>query len=246
MNMFFDLNRMAEVFPYLLTTGLRNTIMLAGGATTIGLVLGMILALAAMSRRRLIRYPASIYIDVFRGMPVILTIYIVGAGLPLAGLYPFGHDTYPYGMMALGLIGASYIAEILRSGIESIHPGQLEAARALGMPYWMALWLVVVPQGVRNVLPALTNQFIGAIKDSSLVYLLGFSADQREIYRIGQDAAQATGNLSPVMAAGFVYLLLTVPLTRVVNYLDQRLKTGKDSTIAVGPGASDAVAAVAT
>jgi polar amino acid transport system permease protein len=239
--MFFDLNRIAEVLPYLLGTGLRNTLILSTTSTALGLVAGMLLALASISSHAVIRYPAKLYIDLFRGLPTILTIFLVGAGLPLAGLHPFGFSSYPYAIAALGLIAAAYIAEIFRSGIESIHPGQLEASRALGMSYLMAMRMVVVPQGVRNVLPALTNQFIGAIKDSSLVYVLGVTADEREIYRIGQDASQATGNLSPIVAAGFVYLLLTIPLTHFVNYLDHRFKTGKEATSAVEvePGPDD-------
>ncbi len=241
MNMFFDLERIAEVLPYLITTGLKNTLLLAIGSTAIGLVAGMILALAAISRYRVFRYPAKVYIDIFRGLPAILTIFLVGAGLPLAGLHPLGFSSYPYGMVALGLIAAAYMAEIFRSGIESIHSGQLEAARALGMSYVAAMRLVVVPQGVRNVLPALTNQFIGVIKDTSLVYVLGVTTTEREIYRIGQDASQASGNLSPIVAAGLVYLMLTVPLTYLVNHLDHHLKHGKDVADAVpeavsGPG----------
>ena len=103
----------------------------------------------------------------------------------------------------------------------------LEAARALGMPHGMAMRLIVIPQGVRNVLPALTNQFIATIKDSSLVYLLGFTVSERELYRIGQDAAQQTGNLSPLVAAGIMYLIITIPLTYVVNWMDKRFKTGR-------------------
>jgi len=87
--------------------------------------------------------------------------------------------------------------------------------------------LIVIPQGARNVLPALTNQFIATIKDSSLVYLLGFTISERELYRIGQDAAQQTGNLSPLVAAGIMYLVITIPLTYVVNYMDKRFKTGR-------------------
>ena len=87
--------------------------------------------------------------------------------------------------------------------------------------------LIVIPQGIRNVLPALTNQFIATIKDSSLVYLLGFTVSERELYRIGQDAAQQTGNLSPLVAAGIMYLIITIPLTYVVNYMDRRFKTGR-------------------
>jgi polar amino acid transport system permease protein len=224
---FFNFEIMAGVLPNLVVTGLKNTIILASGATAIGLCLGLVLAMMAVSRKRWLRWPASIYIDLFRGLPAILTIFLVGQGLPLAGIRPFGTSSYPYGIIALGLITAAYISEIFRSGIQGIHHGQMEAARALGMPYLAAMRIVVVPQGVRNVLPALTNQFIGTIKDSSLVYLLGFTVMERELYRIGQDVAQRTGNMSALIAAGIMYLIITVPLTHLVNRLDRRLKEGK-------------------
>ncbi|MFD8625733.1 amino acid ABC transporter permease [Streptomyces hygroscopicus] len=237
---FFDVHLMASVFPDLIRIGLVNTLTLAGGATAIGLVVGMALALAALSRRAWLRWPARVYVDIFRGLPIILTIFLLGQGLPLAGVHPFGTNSYPYGIVALGLVTGSYISEIFRSGIQAVAPGQLEAARALGMPYLTAMRLVVVPQGVRNVLPALTNQFIGTIKDSSLVYLLGFAEGQRELYRIGQDVAQRTGNMSSLVAAGLMYLVITVPLTHLVNLLDRRLKNGRPKTAAPqagdGPG----------
>jgi polar amino acid transport system permease protein len=87
--------------------------------------------------------------------------------------------------------------------------------------------LVVVPQGIRRVLPALVNQFISLLKDSSLVFMLGLAASDREIFRIGNDAMANTGNLSPLVAAGVLYLILTVPLTHFVNFIDHRLRTGK-------------------
>jgi polar amino acid transport system permease protein len=95
------------------------------------------------------------------------------------------------------------------------------------MTYRNAMVLIVIPQGVRRVLPALVNQFIALVKDSSLVYFLGLLASQRELFRIGQDLAANTGNLSPLVAAGFVYLVITVPLTHLVNYIDKRLRVGK-------------------
>ncbi|NJC69238.1 amino acid ABC transporter permease [Planosporangium thailandense] len=229
---FLDWHQMRAVLPELIATGLLNTLILAAGATVIGLVVGIVLALGALSRHRVLRYPSMVYLDLFRGLPVVLTIFLLGQGLPFAGFHPLGYGSYPYGIAALGLISAAYIAEIFRSGIQAVPPGQLEAARALGMPHLRAMRIVVVPQGIRNVLPALTNQFIGTIKDSSLVYLLGFTISQRELYRIGQDAAQQTGNLSPLVAAGVMYLVLTVPLTHLVNHLDRRLKSGPKLTAA--------------
>ncbi|WP_374009163.1 amino acid ABC transporter permease [Leifsonia sp. LS-T14] len=226
-NGFFNWDQIAAILPDLVVIGLPNTLILAIGAMVLGTIVGILVALASMSKRLWLRVPARVYVDLMRGLPVILTIFLLGQGLPLMGVRIFGDNSYPYGILTLGLIAGAYIAEIFRSGIQSLPPGQLEAARALGMPHGMAMRLIVIPQGIRNVLPALTNQFIATIKDSSLVYLLGFTVSQRELYRIGQDAAQQTGNLSPLVAAGVMYLIITIPLTYVVNWMDKRFKTGR-------------------
>jgi len=124
-------------------------------------------------------------------------------------------------------MAAAYIGEILRSGIQSVDPGQLEASRALGFSYSAAMRLVVVPQGIRRVLPALVNQFIGLLKASALVYFLGLVAQQRELFQVGRDLNAQTGSLSPLVAAGLFYLILTIPLTHLVNYIDTRLRRGR-------------------
>ena len=108
-----------------------------------------------------------------------------------------------------------------------MEPGQLEASRALGFSYSSSMRLVVVPQGIRRVLPALMNQFISLLKASSLVYFLGLVANQRELFQVGRDLNAQTGNLSPLVAAGLFYLVLTVPLTHLVNYIDARLRRGR-------------------
>src|SRR6266496_3769944 len=216
-----------QVFPDLLKTGLLNTLILAGVSAVIGTVLGMILAVMGLSAKRWLRWPARIYTDIFRGLPAILTILVIGQGLGTVARDVVGSIPYPLGILALSLIPAGYIGEIFRAGIQSVEKGQLEASRALGMSYRSAMVLVVIPQGVRRVLPALVNQFISLVKDSSLVYFLGLLASQRELFRVGQDLAANTGNLSPLVAAGFVYLVITVPLTHLVNYIDKRLRVGK-------------------
>lgn len=216
-----------QVFPDLLKTGLLNTLILAAASAVIGTVLGMVVAVMGLSTKFWLRWPSRIYTDIFRGLPAILTILVIGQGLFLVARPIVGTNPYPLGILALSLIAAAYIGEIFRSGIQSIEKGQLEAARALGMSYSRSMLLVVIPQGVRRVLPALVNQFISLIKDSSLVYFLGLLSSQRELFRIGQDLAATTGNLSPLVATGFVYLVITVPLTHLVNHIDKRLRTGR-------------------
>ena len=161
----------------------------------------MVLAIMGISRHPVPRWIARVYTDVFRGLPAILTILLIGLGFgPVVRQMTGSTNPYPLGIAALSLMAAAYIGEIFRSGIQSVEKGQLEASRALGFGYGASMRLVVVPQGIRRVLPALVNQFISLIKDSSLVYLLGLLASQREIFRIGNDAAVATGQ--PLAAGG--------------------------------------------
>ena len=227
---FLDWDLYKQAIPYLLKTGLPNTLILTVSAAVIGLALGMALAVAGISRHRWLRWPARVYTDIFRGLPEVVIILLIGLGVgPIVGGLT-GNNPYPLGIAALGLMAAAYIGEIFRSGIQSVDPGQLEASRALGFSYPSSMQLVVVPQGVRRVLPALMNQFISLLKASSLVYFLGLVANQRELFQVGRDLNAQTGNLSPLVAAGLFYLLLTVPLTHLVNYIDGRLRRGRNPT----------------
>jgi polar amino acid transport system permease protein len=224
---FLDWDAMAEVLPAMITVGLKNTLILAFASTVIGVVIGMILAIMGISRSPWLRIPARLYTDIFRGLPAIVTILLIGQGFARIAREIWGPSPYPLGILALSLIAGAYIGEIFRSGIQSVDRGQLEACRALSMSYGQGMRLIIVPQGVRRVLPALVNQFIGNVKDSSLVYFLGLLASEREIFRVGQDQAVVTGNLSPLLLAGIFYLIITVPLTHLVNTIDTRLRLGK-------------------
>lgn len=231
---FFNWDQISAVLPDLLTYGLLNTFILAGSSFLLGFVLAMFLAVMGLSNRWWVRLPSRIFTDVFRGLPAILTILLLGQGLAPIGMKFFGPSPYPLAIVALGLISAAYTGEILRSGIQSVEKGQVEGARALGLSHGQALRKVIIPQGLRRVLPALVNQFIANIKDSSLVYFLGLVATERDIFRIGQDAAVTNANLSPLVAAGIAYLILTIPLTHLINYLDKRLREGR-----ANPGAPE-------
>lgn len=224
---FLDWDLYKKAIPDLITTGLPNTLILTISAAIIGLLLGMLLAVAGISHSAWLRWPARIYTDIFRGLPEVVIILLIGLGIgPIVGGIT-GNDPYPLGIAALGLMAAAYIGEIFRSGIQSVEAGQLEASRALGFSYSISMRLVVVPQGIRRVLPALVNQFISLLKASSLVYFLGLVASQRELFQVGRDLNAQTGNLSPLVAAGLFYLILTIPLTHLVNYIDNRLRRGR-------------------
>jgi polar amino acid transport system permease protein len=218
---FFDWPLLLDSLPGLLGTGLVNTLVLSLFSTVLGILAGMVLALLAVSNTRWLTWPAQVFIDVFRGRPAALVILVVGQGLAPIGLSLFGPNPYPLAIVALALISSAYIAEIFRAGIQSVGRGQMYACQALGMTYWSSMRHVIVPQGVRRILPALANQFIAIVKDSSLVYFLGLLTSQRDLFTIGQNAAVNTANLSPLVAAGLVYLLITVPLTHAINHIDR-------------------------
>ena len=236
---FFDFKAMAEVFPQLLAVGLLNTLIISIAATILGVFLGMVIAVMGISPSRWLRVPARIYTDLFRGLPAILTILLIGQGFARLSQSVFGPSPYPLGIIALSLIASAYIGEIFRAGIQSVDKGQGEACRALGMSYAKSMALVVIPQGIRRVLPALVNQFIAIVKDSSLVYFLGLLVSERELFRVGQDAAVLSGNLSPLVMAGVFYLIITVPLTHLVNYFDSRFRAGKRRPTAPSSGLNE-------
>ncbi|BCW79349.1 amino acid ABC transporter permease [Arthrobacter sp. NicSoilC5] len=242
---FLDWKAMGEVIPKMFAVGLPNTLVLAIISGIIGTALGMLLALMGISRNAAARWVARVYTDILRGLPPVLTILVIGFGFgPIVREFTGSTSPYPMAVAALSLMSGAYIGEIFRSGIQSVDKGQLEASRALGFGYGASMRLVVVPQGIRRVLPALVNQFIALIKESSLVFLLGLLASEREIFQIGKDAAATTGNLSPYVAAAVFYLVLTIPLTHFVNYIDARLRSGRpekkepdDAAAVVGKGA---------
>lgn len=223
---FFNWDEMRKVFPTLLSEGIRNTLLIAVLAALLGLVIGMVLAMMLLSRLWFLKLLARIYVDIFRGLPAILTISLIGLGLPAAQIRPFGRSPLGYAVLAVGLISAAYCAEVFRSGIQSVNEGQLQAGRSLGMTYLQTMRKVVVPQGIRNVLPALTNRFIIDIKESSLVYLLGLTVGERELYFIAHEAQATSYNSSALVAAGACYLLMTIPLTYLVNAWERRLRNG--------------------
>ncbi|QRP47677.1 amino acid ABC transporter permease [Amycolatopsis sp. FDAARGOS 1241] len=236
---FFDLDLIGSTLPTLLKEGLLNTLFLTVLASAIGLVVGIFLASGLMSKFRVLRLPCRWYVDILRGLPHILSIYLIGQGLPLAGLTVFGDWTYGYAALAIGLMEGAYMAEIFRSGFQSVDKGIVEASRSLGLSHTKTMRLIVIPIGFRRVLPALTGQFILVIKSTALVYLLGLAAGQREMFAIAQDTSTNNASLSPLVAAGLFYLAITVPLTYVVNKWDKRMREGR-------PAASTAPKAVRT
>lgn len=223
---YFDLERAREMFPELVTIAARNTIVYTLFSFVGGALLGLTMALLRLSSIRAYRWFAAVFIEVFRGLPALLTIILVGFITPIAlGIsFPKLLGVSTAGIVALSLVAGAYLAETIRAGIEAVPKGQIEAARSLGMTHAQTLRLVVVPQAFKIVIPPLTNELVLLLKDTSLLAVLGVTADQREITKFARDAANQGFNATPLIVAGLAYLVITIPLTRLVAVLEKRNK----------------------
>ena len=233
---FLDGPILRKVLPGLIREGAKNTLMFTFFAFAGGLVVGLFLALARGSKRRWLRWPAAVVVDFFRGLPLTLVIVFIGFGLPIAYgnlrgsflRWPFGKfgATFVPGVIALSLVAGAYISETIRAGIEGVPRGQMEAARSLGMPFGIAMRKVVLPQAFRLNLGPLTNELALLFKDTSQLAVLGVVLGGKEITKFARDAANTTSNTTPLVAAGIVYLVITIPLLQMAAWLERRVKAG--------------------
>jgi polar amino acid transport system permease protein len=162
-----------------------------------------------------LRALAIAYADLFRGVPTILVIYLLGFGVPALQIAGVPRDELFWGVVALVLVYSAYVSEVYRAGIESVHPSQEAAARSLGLSRAQALRFVILPQAVRRVMPPLLNDFIGLQKDTALVGLLGTV----EAFRQSQIEVAATFNFTPYLVTALLFVLLTIPLARLTDWL---------------------------
>jgi polar amino acid transport system permease protein len=212
-----------ELFPEILTIALKNTVFYTAGAFVFGLVLGLILALMRLSPVGPYRWIATTFVEFFRGVPALIVFIGFYYGLPIA--FPgrqLPGGTFGTVTIALGLVGAAYMAETIRAGIQAVPKGQTEAARSLGMKPGRAMVSIIIPQAFRIIIPPLTNEFIALIKDTSLLFVLGTTADSIEITKFARDNVNDTFNITPLVAAALVYLAITVPMTRAVAVMERR------------------------
>ncbi len=165
-----------------------------------------------------LRIFATIYVDFFRGVPSILIIYVLGFGVPALRIEGIPKEPFFWALVTLVLIYSAYVSEVYRAGIESIHPSQERAARALGLTRIQALRYVVVPQALRRVIPPLLNDFIGLQKDTALVSILGVV----ETFKQAQILKAASFNFTPLMTTALIFLIITIPMTRLVDRLAAR------------------------
>ena len=223
---FFDVEILTSLFPRIITVGARNTLIFTAFGFAGGLVLGLGLALMRLSPIRPYRWFAATYIEIFRGIPALVTLILFGFALPIAlGVRVPG--IYGAGSLALAVVSGAYLAETIRSGIEAVPKGQTEAARSLGMSPFRTTVSIVIPQAFRIILPPLTNEFVLLLKDTSLIFILGTTDETLELTKFGRDAVGKTFNATPLLAVALIYLVITIPMTRAVSLLERRAKRAR-------------------
>ena len=214
---FFNGRVFAATFPGLVEAFLVNVMIFAWSAPLIA-VMGLAIALCRDARSPAL-FPLRLfgiaYTDIFRGLPVVLVIYIVGFGIPGLGLPRPWNSPYIWGTLALVLVYSAYVAEVIRSGIDSIHQSQRSAASSLGLSDRDTMRFVVLPQAIRNVVPANMNLFIALQKDVALLSFVG----PVEIFRQAGVYKSLYANFTPYVGAALIFLALTIPATRYADYL---------------------------
>jgi polar amino acid transport system permease protein len=196
----------------------------------VGLVIALIRTVHAPALFPL-RLLSIVFVDVLRGVPTILVVYLVGFGVPALALTGVPTGAVVLGGIALAMCYSAYVSEVYRAGIESVHPSQGSAALALGLTRTQALRHVVLPQAVRRVIPPLLNDFISLQKDVALVSILG----PQEAFRVAQIFAASQFNYTPLLSAAALYLCVTIPLTRIVDRLQARSLRERGAALALGP-----------
>jgi polar amino acid transport system permease protein len=224
---YFDLNIIGDNFTFVLK-GFGQTLELSIVSGILALFWGLILSLMRQTPGRAaapLRFVSIAYIDIFRGVPLLLTILLISGSLPFVFTGSLGFigiprwfgksDPFWYGVIAITLTYGAYMAEVYRAGIEAVPHGQMEAARSLGMNHGQAMRHVIVPQAVRKVIPPLLNDFIALMKDTSLVGVIGMI----EVVEAGRTVQGETFNSSALTLGAILFVLVTIPLARVVDRL---------------------------
>ncbi len=217
------LRLLQEYWHVYLLEGVKNTLILTVIAVFMGTVLGAVVAFLKMSRFKLIRFLSSVYIEVIRGTPILLQIYVFYFILP--ELFPLlNFSSFIWVAIALCVNSAAYVSEVIRSGIQAVDKGQTEAARSLGMSQSQTMLRIVLPQAVRNILPALGNEFIMILKETSLASTF-FIGDLMTAHKIvaGGEYLQ----LESLIIVGAIYLCMTYPLSKLVAWFEKKMANEK-------------------
>ena len=212
---FFDIDYGKEVFPTVIRGLVVNLQLSLIGGVAIGII-ALALALLRTTKSPTLtpfRFIATAYVDIFRGAPLILIIFLVGFGVPALRIQGLTTNVIVLGTVAVVLTYSAYVAEVIRSGILSVHQSQRAAARSLGLTSNQAMRYVILPQAIRRVIPPLLNDFVSILKDTGLVSILGVT----DAVRAAQINASRTFNYTPYVVSAILFLLITIPLTRFID-----------------------------
>ena len=225
---FFNGQEFRETFPEIASKFLRNIRYFLIAEVFI-LALALLLAVMRSLTGPVffpLRLMSIVYTDLFRGIPTVLVVYLFGFGIPSLGLPGIPSDPAFWAVVALVLSYSAYVSEVYRAGIESVHPSQVAAARSLGLSRWHSLRFVVIPQAVRRVIPPLLNDFVALQKDTALI---AFVVAIPEAFKMAQIQVAADFNYTPLLAAALLFLMITIPLTRLVDLLVARERRRRQS-----------------
>jgi polar amino acid transport system permease protein len=214
----FDLDLIVRSFPLLLL-GAGVTVQITALSVGFGLLIGMFVSLARLSKIAPLKLLARIYVDFIRGTPLLVQIFLIYFALPIVTGQRI--DPFVAAITACSINSGAYVAEIFRAGIQSIDKGQMEAGRSLGMTWAQTMRFIIMPQAFKRIIPPLGNEFIAMLKDSSLVSVIGFE----ELTRRGQlIIARTYGSFEIWLTVAFIYLVMTFTISRLVDFLERRYK----------------------
>lgn len=227
-----SINGFQKAFEYidLIKQGMICTLSLSALTVFFGFILALVLAICRLSNFKAAKFLATVYVEVIRATPMLVQLFIVynillsGLSLPRFKLFGFiRFERFLPGVIALSLNSGAYLSEIIRSGIQSIDGGQTEAARSLGMTQWQNMQLIVLPQAIKNILPAIANEFVTIIKESSICYTIGV---QEIMYGVNSIKGATFSIGEPLIIAAVVYFCLTFPTSKIIAYFERRMSRG--------------------
>ena len=230
MTFFINVWKTLEKYYSFFLEGVQNTLIIAFFSVLIGTLLGILMAMARLSNFKPLKWLATSYIEFFRGTPLMVQLMFIFYGLPMIGVtfpdVPFieNFQRFAAGIVAMSLNSCAYVAEVIRSGIQAVDIGQMEAARSIGFKKSQSMLLVVLPQAIRNILPALGNEFVTVIKESSIVSVIGI-ADL--MYRTNGVKAKNYKTLECLFIAAMIYFVLTFVSGRLISRMERRLRRGR-------------------
>ncbi|PLS15333.1 arginine ABC transporter permease [Bacillus sp. M6-12] len=213
-----EFGRIVDSLPYILE-GIPITLKVVAAAALLGFSLGIILALFKITHIKQLNWVADAYTSIFRGTPLVLQLMLIYYGSPQ--IFGIQIEAFTAAFLSFGLNSAAYISEVIRAGILAIDKGQNEAAMALGVPYARSMWDIILPQAMKNILPALVNEFITLTKESAIVTVIGLTDIMRRSYIVGGETYKF---FEPILFAGLIYYIMVMVLTLLGKAIERRMR----------------------